>query len=136
MEWTEDLSVGVGEIDEQHKELFRRINDLVKAIKQARCKYTIDETIGFLEDYAQSHFTMEEEWMQRTGYGEFGRHMAQHRVFLESLAQLKKQAAEPRVQGASYELSVTTNQVVVDWIVVHIQKIDKRFGEFLKSLQP
>jgi hemerythrin len=33
----------------------------------------------------------------------------------------------------SYELSVTVNQVVVDWIVDHIMKIDKKFGSFLKN---
>lgn len=32
----------------------------------------------------------------------------------------------------SYELSVTTNQVVVDWIVDHIMKIDRKFGESVR----
>jgi hemerythrin len=34
MEWTEDLSVMIEEIAEQHKELIIRINDLVDSVRQ------------------------------------------------------------------------------------------------------
>lgn len=133
MEWTPDLSVGVEEIDEQHKELFKKIKDLVEAIKRAECKYVIDGTIGFLEDYAASHFAVEEKYMEETKYEGFLQHRAQHAVFLNALSELKKQSAEPRVKGSSYDLSVTTNQVVVDWIISHIIRIDRKLGEFLKE---
>ena len=32
IEWTQSLSVGINLIDEQHKMLFQRLNDLVNAI--------------------------------------------------------------------------------------------------------
>jgi hemerythrin len=51
MEWTEDLSVGIDLIDNQHKELFTGINDLVAAIKQSTCKYRIGDVVKFLDDY-------------------------------------------------------------------------------------
>lgn len=133
MEWTQDLSVGVEEIDEQHKELFKRIKNLVDAIKNAECKYVIDGTIGFLEEYAVSHFAVEEKYMKESRYEDLQQHKAQHAIFLNSLAELKKQSAEPRVKGSSYDLSVTTNQMVVDWIISHIVRIDKKLGEFLKA---
>jgi len=37
------------------------------------------------------------------------------------------------VPGSSYDLSATTNQVVVDWIVDHIMKVDMKFAEYLKQ---
>lgn len=133
MQWTEDLSVGIEEIDNQHKELFRRINSLVDAIKKAECKLVIDGVIKFLEEYAIIHFTEEEGYMIRHGYPEYPQHKAQHAIYLKALADLKEQAARPRLQGGSYELSVTTNQVVVDWIIAHIAKVDKKLGEFLRT---
>lgn len=60
MQWTEDLSVGVDRIDEQHKELFEKINDLVEAIKSHTCKYKIGDVVKFLEDYVVFHFGQEE----------------------------------------------------------------------------
>lgn len=133
MEWTEDLSVGIAAIDSQHKELFKRINSLVTAIKQHRCKDEIDGTINFLEDYANFHFSEEEKRMQQSSYEGYEEHRMHHKRYLSALAELKQQAALPRVQGVSYELSVTANQVVVDWIIDHIMKIDKKFGAFLKT---
>lgn len=135
MQWTADLSVGIEEIDEQHKELFSRINSLVAAIKGADCKSKIDGVISFLEEYAQTHFSLEEGFMMRAGYDEYEQHKRQHGIFLKALSDIKVQAATPRVQGASYDLSVTTNQVVVDWIRSHIMTVDKRLGAFLETRQ-
>ncbi len=132
MEWTEKLSIGVTTIDSQHKELFKRINNLVIAIKQQRCKEEIDSTIKFLDDYARVHFAEEERHMRQTRYPGLEEQRQDHKKYLSALAELKQQAALPRIQGASYDLSATTNQVVVDWIVAHILQIDMKFGEFLR----
>ncbi|MDH4164523.1 MAG: bacteriohemerythrin [Nitrospirota bacterium] len=133
MKWTEDLAVGIGVIDMQHKELFVRINNLLQAIKEHRCRSEIDGTLKFLDDYAVYHFAEEEKRMQETEYDGLEEHKKHHAVYLRNIAELKEQAAQPRVSGVSYELSVTANQIIVDWIVDHIMKIDKKFGEFVKS---
>jgi len=135
MKWTEDLSVNVETIDNQHKELFARINDLVDAIKQHTCKYKISDVVKFLDDYIVFHFGEEEKLMQRYGYPGYEQHKKQHEHFMENFKELKKEL--PKLEGGakpgSYDLSVETNQVVVDWILDHIAKIDKRLGEFLKD---
>ncbi len=132
MEWTQDLAVGIETIDSQHKELFKRIGNLVAAIKEHRCKSEIDGTIKFLEDYAHFHFAEEEKRMGAAGYTGLAEHKRYHTVYLNNIKELKDQASLPRVSGMSYELSVTANQIVVDWIVDHIMKIDKKFGEFMR----
>lgn len=133
MKWTEDLSVGIEKIDRQHQELFSRISRLVEAIKQHRCKEEIDNTIKFLDDYAREHFAEEEKYMEESSYEGLAAHKSHHARYLENIAELKKEAALPRIKGSSYDLSVTANQIVVDWIVDHILKLDKRFGAFIKA---
>jgi hemerythrin len=135
MEWTDKLATGISTIDSQHKELFRRINNLVTAIKQHRCKSEIDGTIRFLDDYARVHFSDEERHMRDTNYRGLEEQREDHKKYLAALAALKEQASLPRAQGDSYDLSATTNQVVVDWIVAHILKIDMKFGAFLRSVK-
>jgi len=130
MQWTEDLAVGIEAIDSQHQELFSRINRLVDAIRQGKCKSVIDSVITFLEDYAVSHFAAEESFMLKNAYPGYEQHRKQHALYLENLSELKKELQE---EGPSYVLSVTTNQVVVDWIVAHIQQSDMKFGEYLKK---
>jgi hemerythrin len=135
VKWTEDLSTGIEKIDEQHKELFEKINDLVAAVRQSVCKYKIGDVIKFLEDYVVFHFGEEERYMLLFGYPDYPAHKAQHDKFIANFNELKKEL--PLLEGGkkpgSYDLSVMTNQVVVDWILDHIAKVDKQLGEFLKD---
>jgi len=135
MKWTEDLSTGVELIDNQHKELFSRINDLVAAIKQHTCKYKISDVVRFLDEYIIFHFGEEERFMQKHKYPQYPRHKAQHTKFIANFNELKKelQKLEGGKKPGAYDLSVETNQVVVDWILDHIVKVDKEFGAFLKT---
>ena len=132
MQWTRDLAVGIGSIDDQHKELFRRINSLITAIKEKRCKTEIDGMIKFLDDYARFHFREEEDVMRKSGYEGLRDHQQHHAIYLRNIAELKEMASLPRVQGMSYELSVTVNEVLVNLIVDHIMKIDKMFAEYIR----
>ncbi|HEX9021766.1 MAG TPA: bacteriohemerythrin [Nitrospirota bacterium] len=134
MEWTENLATGIATIDSQHKELFRRINNLVLAIKQHRCKEEIDGTLKFLNDYARIHFAEEEKHMRETHYEGIEDQREDHKRYLAALAEIKKEASFPRAPGSSYDLSATTNQMVVDWIVDHIMRLDMKFGEYLKRV--
>ena len=133
MEWNEALATGIATIDSQHKELFKRINNLVLAIKQHRCRSEIDSTLKFLDDYARVHFSEEQNHMRESGYPGLAEQIESHKQYLAALAGLKEEASLPRVSGSSYDLSATTNQVVVDWIVDHILKLDMKFGEFLRG---
>ena len=133
MEWTVDLAVGIEKIDEQHRELFKRINDLLIAIREHRCKNEIDGTIRFLDDYAKFHFSEEEKRMADAGYERLEAHKLLHGIYLQNIQELEQMASLPRESGMSYELSVTANQIVVDWIRAHIMKEDRLFGAFMRQ---
>lgn len=135
MEWTEDLAVGNAVIDTQHRELFRRINDLVLAVHHSVCKYKISDVIKFLEEYISFHFGEEEGLMLSRSYPGYRAHKEQHEKFKRNFMKLKKELIklDGGKKPGSYGLSVRTNQVVVDWIVEHIARVDKLLGEFLKE---
>lgn len=129
MEWTPDLSVGIDRIDEQHRELFRRINGLVEAVKKSECKYIIGGVMQFLHEYVLEHFGDEEGIMVEQQYPQYKEHHAQHAKFIEDLARMEE---ELRNEESSYTRSVFVNQMVVDWIITHISRVDKKLGEYLK----
>jgi hemerythrin-like metal-binding protein len=135
MKWTQDLSVGIEEIDEQHKELISRINDLVDSVRQHVCKYKIGDVIKFLEEYIFVHFGDEEGLMKKYDYPDYPSHKAQHEYFIREFADLKRELE--KLEGGkgrgSYDLSVETNRIVVDWILDHIAKIDKKLGAYLQT---
>ena len=130
MQWTDDLLVGDKTIDDQHKELFRRIGELVDAVKKKECKFLIDDTFKFIEQYVIKHFSDEEKIMLDQGYPGYDEQKAAHDRFIEDLRALKD---ELKLEESSYTRSVYTNQIVVDWIVAHIKQSDKKLGAFLKA---
>jgi hemerythrin len=136
MQWNDSLSVGFDKIDAEHKELFKMIQELVDAIHQHTCKYKIDDIIKFMEDYANNHFAMEEKYMKELAYPEYGLHKAEHEKFRITFSGLKRELKNIKISGSfagSYELSVATDQMLVDWLLDHIAKVDKKFADFLNE---
>lgn len=135
MQRTEDIPPGVPLIDRGHRELVRRLHRLQSAIKKQVCRYTIDDMLTFLDEYAEVHFCEEELYMKYYGYPEYSFHKAKHEDFATELSFLKEELRNIRTLGltGSYELSVETVQVVADWLHDHVMTYDKEFGTFLRQ---
>ena len=127
--WTPDLAVGVNEIDEQHKELFKKIDNLHAAMSKGMGKEEITKTLEFLEDYVKMHFGSEEKIMLAKKYPNYNSHNAQHEIYKRNIASLKE---ELNTKGASINLVLQVNSSICDWIIKHIQEVDKALGNFLK----
>ncbi|MGI6035055.1 MAG: bacteriohemerythrin [Limnochordia bacterium] len=130
IQWTSDLATGITTIDDQHKELFARVNKLLAACSQGRGKEEVGNIIGFLEEYVVTHFADEEKLQQESGYPEFAAHKRLHDAFKSDLAKLKD---EFEAEGPTLRFVVLTNRVVVDWLMKHIAQVDKAFGNYLRK---
>jgi len=129
--WTPKLAVGVEQIDEEHKELFDRVNKLLDAMAQARAKEELQPLLGFLDDYVRVHFGGEQRLMQQHRYPAAAEHLSQHTFFV---SEFKALAAEVQKGGASALLTIKLNKLLCDWLRDHIASTDKKFGEFLRSV--
>lgn len=130
IEWTKDLATGVDEIDDQHKELFKRINRLLDACHQGRGKEEIDDLMRFLSDYVVDHFGTEERLMDRYDYPESLSHRSQHENFKERFSDLREDLLR---SGERLVTIIGTNQLLGDWWINHIGKVDKALGAFLRT---
>ena len=130
IKWTEDLATGVNEIDDQHKELFKIINELLNACNTGKGREMIDKVILFLSDYVIHHFGTEERLMTRYNYPQFQSHKSQHQYFLKGYSDLKR---ELEISEERLIAIIGTNQLLSDWLINHIGKVDKALGEFLKT---
>lgn len=130
IEWTSDLSVGIEFIDNQHKELFARINNLVEACKEKNGKENLTEVFQFLKDYIIEHFGAEEAVMQKYNYPQYDYHKGQHEEFVKDTSELEK--------GLNNEIDQLfvadrLSNYLVSWLVLHIRRVDKALGIFLKE---
>ncbi|QOX62705.1 bacteriohemerythrin [Anoxybacterium hadale] len=130
LSWTEDLSVGIGIIDEQHRTWFDKADQLFEAGKKGQAKEFVGQMLDFLDDYTKKHFSDEEKYMLSINYPEYDRQKNLHTAFIGELAKLKKEFNE---SGGNILVVLNANQMVVDWLVKHISNEDKKIGAFVKA---
>ena len=130
VKWTDDLSVGVELIDEQHKMLIEHLNNLAKAVEKQQGPTEIASTLNFLIDYTDFHFSMEERNMKAHNYPGLETHKAQHEEFKTILAYME---SEFRDDGPTTILAESIDTLLVNWLLKHIRVVDVEFGTFLES---
>lgn len=131
VKWTPNLSVGVENIDHQHKLLFEKANNLFQAGKQRKGKEVIAEMLDFLEDYTKQHFRDEEAYMAKINYPGLEQQKAAHKNFVAELAKLKE---EYQKSGGNIVVIIRANQLIVNWLTKHISTMDKQIGLYAKNL--
>jgi hemerythrin len=128
-EWTPDLSVGIGDIDSQHREFINRADKFISAVEQGRGADVLAETVKFFMEYAEKHFMTEEMFMLQFGYPEMAPHKKLHNGFREYMEELAKRiAADPGAVTQS-----EAKEKIADWFIHHIKNVDTRLGVFLKK---
>ncbi len=128
VEWDDSLSVNIGLVDEQHKALIARINDLSDAVEQCLGQAEIAKTLDYLVDYTDFHFSTEIQHMMELEYPDLERHRRFHGEFVNTLNGLVEDFEE---DGATEPLSEAINTFLVNWLINHIKTVDVEFGRFL-----
>lgn len=128
IQWDDSLATGIDDIDEQHRELFRRFNALMAACNQGRGREEVMRTLLFLDDYIRSHFAEEEAMQLKSNFPDYAVHRAQHENFIATTEML---AGQFKSEGATLELLVKTNTTLMEWLIGHIRKMDRAFARFM-----
>jgi hemerythrin len=123
MEWDDTFSVGVVEIDGQHKRLIGMVNEFYESIKNDHNE-AFARLLDSLIEYAVYHFTTEEKYMDQFGYPGTESHKEEHRLFKKKILDVKK-----RFEAGSLVLSLEITTFLKDWIAEHVRGVDKRYSK-------
>jgi hemerythrin len=126
--WSPDLAVNVRQIDEQHAQLIKMVNDLHDAMLQGHGKETLQQVLMRLIKYTQSHFAAEEALMMKHSYAEYGRHKAEHEALIQKVGAYVKDFKEGK-PGLVFSL----NTFLKEWLTKHIMGSDKKYAPHLKA---
>ena len=129
-EWSSELATGVVEIDNQHKEIFNRVNRLSDACGEGKGKDEVLRLLLFLEEYVKEHFAAEEKLQMKHAYPDYAAHKSQHTRFIADVAKL---TSAFEAEGATISLVIMTNKTLASWLVQHITKIDKELANYLRE---
>jgi len=128
--WREDLSIGVDQIDNQHKELIARIDGLFDACNKGKGKEEVLKVIDYLGDYVATHFSDEEGLQKKYSYPDYNSHKLLHAQFIKDFGTLKDSLNK---DGVTPILIIKMNKLLIDWLLNHIKKTDKELAVFLKG---
>lgn len=105
--------------DKQHQVLFELID-------QISLENASDEIFTRLTDYAESHFSLEEEYMARLKYPGMQEHIEAHNKFRRELNEMiADQHNYDEILRKSLSLFLT------EWLKLHVFGIDKKLEQFI-----
>ncbi len=122
VEWSNELSVGIEEIDAQHKVLVDLLNQIHEAIQQRQGAEATGEIIERLGEYTRIHFAVEESLMRILHYPEYERHKEEHDRLIEQLNGFRAKL-ESGKGSVSFELA----HFLKVWLTKHIMETDKGY---------
>jgi len=130
IQWSDELAIGIGIIDDQHKKLIERIASFSHAVDSGDL-HKVEETVNYLVGYAIQHFGAEELIMIRNCYDQFKEHRDEHSWFIKQVFDVHTSLVQKEecTQRRMEEL----RDMLYNWTLDHIMVKDKRIAQTLNS---
>jgi hemerythrin len=128
IEWSDTLSVGIQEIDDQHRFLVDLLNKLHRAIHQRQGTAATETILMELVDYTKIHFAVEESLMRILGYPAYDEHKQQHDHLIDEIHELQDKLASGKA-SVTFELL----HFLRTWLTKHIMEEDQHYSPFFLS---
>jgi hemerythrin len=124
--WSPELTLNHDLLDEQHVEIFRRLELAVRALEGPAAG--VDEAVAALADALVTHLAAEERLMDESLYPERKRHRSAHELFMADFEQMRE---ELRRLGATPVVADWLGRRIPEWLGFHIRVNDAPLGQFL-----
>ena len=128
--WDGSLALGIESIDTQHEELFRVINSLYDKIQRGTDVNALVEGLDSLRSYVKYHFRTEESLMRDHGYPDLEAHRDEHTLFAGRIEEFAQRPMGD-IEATLEELQI----FLMQWLVKHIQRTDRKFMLFFNQLE-
>lgn len=124
--WLDSYSVGVKEMDAQHRQLLELLEQLNESLKNGASEEVKEKIISSLIGFMVAHFAAEEKIMQKYGYPGLPDH---HRTHADIAAKIK--ILNARHEKLSSAVNPEFMTFLRTWLVSHIQGEDQAYGRFI-----
>jgi len=128
LEWLDEYSVEIKILDDQHKQMFVTINELLDAINTNTPQEHLKNIIDDLIKYKLFHFETEEKYFKEFNYEGAEEHITKHREFNEKLNIIIGKHPENNL-----ELAFELIDFLEDWLVGHLMVVDQKYIKCFKE---
>lgn len=129
IEWNEQMSVGIPEVDKEHQHFILLVNQLNQAISDRMEIAELKQRLAHILADAKQHFAHEEILLKEWRYPDAGTHANMHTRLMNSLSDLKKKAAP-------YDLDrewIDAGLKIKEALIGHILKEDMQYADFHRN---
>jgi len=128
--WSQENEVFLGQIDAEHRDLYRVAEEFEQAIKDnaplAQRKAHLDSLVAHMQDY----FCHEEWIMQSTSYPSYGWHKQQHET-----ARRRLKLFAPLIENGEDEAADLFLEFLSGWLEDHTSVTDRMMGAYVRNYE-
>lgn len=126
------MSVGIPEIDEDHKRFILLVGDLNRAIADRMELGEIKRRLQLIFDDVVQHFAHEEKLFAQWQYPDTQTHASKHAQVLKTLDAIKE-------RSINYDLPlewIAVSMEVKDLLIDHLVTEDVKYAEYVRNARP
>jgi len=125
--WEERYSVGVPQLDEEHKTILALINTIALNRDQPGWQANLVEILNQLTNYAIGHCEREEAMLKEVGYPDLQGQQREHLAFRQRLAVFTMDMDDPEQQRRILNMLLS---FLKEWWLEHILVSDMKYRSF------
>jgi hemerythrin-like metal-binding protein len=117
--WDERYRVGIPEVDYEHQELIRLVNETYERLTPVPDPKAVAAVLGEIHDRVSAHFALEEKHMRQERYNGLPAHKADHERLLEEIRDIMDEVEE----GVPFEERAFAERLA-NWFSEHFRTHD------------
>jgi len=129
MIWSEQLSVSVEALDDDHKKLVEIINELYDGMLINSNGELLDGIFDRLVVYTKTHFAREEGFFDLTNYPNAERHKQKHEEMTAWVLEMQRKYHSGELAAPSMQVAMYLKQ----WLLTHIVGTDSEYKAYLNK---
>jgi hemerythrin-like metal-binding protein len=127
LKWRDEFSLGIAEVDHEHRELMRSINAVHEALDQAQSAGEVSSVLGDIHAQIAAHFALEEKNMHVRAYPALAEHKRDHESLLDEIREIMDECE----QELPYDRAAFAAKLNA-WFETHFRTHDARLHKFLQ----
>ena len=129
LEWNEGMSVGIPEIDEDHKRFISLIDELNRSITERMKASEIKSRLQHVIEDADRHFEQEEIFFRERQYPNAEGHVRSHNNVRSTLKSIQNSFMPYGLEAEWLDAALVIKQILIS----HIINEDMQYAEYFKS---
>ena len=133
MKWIDAYATGIARVDDQHRMLFKSVEDFRGALKAGEGERTYGLLVTFLDRYSRGHFAFEERCMEQYRCPVAQKNKNEHAALTDTLAGYQERY---KAKGYSEAEASSLLDTIDAWLDSHICRVDVHLKSCVRSNPP